>query len=245
MTLKGKIAVVTGAAKGIGRSIAIALAEDGADLVITENVTSASDTAKKIEAVGRSALVVKADVSNPEDANRVIESCIEKFGKIDILVNNAGINKDSLILRMKKEDWDSVIGINLTGTFNCTKAASRYMIKQKGGNIINITSIVGAMGNPGQANYAASKAGIIGFTKSIARELASRNVNVNAVAPGYIITDMTEALPENARNELTKLIPMERFGTPEDVANCVCFLVSEKASYITGQVIHVNGGMYM
>ncbi len=245
MNLQGKAAVVTGAAKGIGRMIAIALAEDGADLVITENVSSAADTAKKIETIGRKALVVKADVSNPEDAGRVIESCIENFGKIDILVNNAGINRDTLILRMKKEDWDSVIGVNLTGTFNCTKTAAKYMIKQKGGRIVNITSIVGAMGNPGQANYAASKAGIIGFTKSVARELASRNITVNAVAPGYIVTDMTEKLPDNAKTELTKLIPMERFGTPEDVAHCVSFLVSEKASYITGQVIHVNGGMYM
>ncbi|MBI3600833.1 MAG: 3-oxoacyl-[acyl-carrier-protein] reductase [Nitrospinae bacterium] len=245
MNLQGKVAVVTGAAKGIGRTIAIALAEDGADLVITENVSSASDTAQRIETIGRKALVVKADVSNLEDAGKVIESCIEKFGKIDILVNNAGINRDTLILRMKKEDWDSVIAVNLTGTFNCTKAASKYMIKQKGGKIVNITSIVGVMGNPGQANYAASKAGIIGFTKSVARELASRNITVNAVAPGYIVTDMTEALPENAKIELTKLIPMERFGTPEDIAHCVCFLVSERASYITGQVIHVNGGMYM
>ncbi|MEK6545400.1 MAG: 3-oxoacyl-[acyl-carrier-protein] reductase [Nitrospinota bacterium] len=245
MSLEGKIAVVTGAAKGIGRAIALALAENGADLVITENVTSASDTAKKIESIGRRVIVAKADVSNFEDASRIIDLCTEKFGKIDILVNNAGITRDSLIIRMKKEDWDSVIGVNLTGTFNCTRAASKYMIKQKGGKIVNITSIVGVMGNPGQANYSASKAGIIGFTKSIARELASRNINVNAVAPGYIATDMTGVLSENAKTELTRLIPMERLGTPEDVANCVCFLVSENASYITGEVIHVNGGMYM
>lgn len=245
MNLQGKIAVVTGAAKGIGRAIALALAENGADLVITENVTSASDTAKKIESIGRRVIVAKADVSNFEDASRIIDSCTEKFGKIDILVNNAGITRDSLIIRMKKEDWDSVIGVNLTGTFNCTRAASKCMIKQKGGKIVNITSIVGVMGNPGQANYSASKAGIIGFTKSIARELASRNINVNAVAPGYIATDMTGVLSENAKTELTRLIPMERLGTPEDVANCVCFLVSENASYITGEVIHVNGGMYM
>lgn len=245
MSLEGKIAVVTGAAKGIGRAIALALAENGADLVITENVTSASDTAKKIESIGRQVIVAKADVSNFEDASRIIDLCAENFGKIDILVNNAGITRDSLIIRMKKEDWDSVIGVNLTGTFNCTRAASKYMIKQKGGKIVNITSIVGVMGNPGQANYSASKAGIIGFTKSIARELASRNINVNAVAPGYIATDMTGVLSENAKTELTRLIPMERLGTPEDVANCVCFLVSENASYITGEVIHVNGGMYM
>jgi 3-oxoacyl-[acyl-carrier protein] reductase len=245
MNLHGKVAVVTGASKGIGSAIAMALAEDGADLVITENVSSAADTAKKIESIGKNVIVVKTDVSRYEDAGRMMELCIERFGRIDILVNNAGINRDSIIMRMKKDDWDSVLNINLTGIFNCTKAASKYMVKQKGGKIVNITSIVGVMGNAGQSNYAASKAGIIGFTKSVARELASRNINVNAIAPGYIITDMTEVLSDNAKSELTKLIPMERFGRPEDIADCVCFLVSEKANYITGQVIHVNGGMYM
>lgn len=245
MNLHGKVAVVTGASKGIGSAIAMALAEDGADLVITENVSSAADTAKKIESIGKNVIVVKTDVSRYEDAGRMMESCIERFGRIDILVNNAGISRDSIIMRMKKDDWDSVLNINLTGIFNCTKAASKYMVKQKGGKIVNITSIVGVMGNAGQSNYAASKAGIIGFTKSVARELASRNINVNAIAPGYIITDMTEVLSDNAKSELTKLIPMERFGRPEDIADCVCFLVSEKANYITGQVIHVNGGMYM
>ncbi|MEK6589943.1 MAG: 3-oxoacyl-[acyl-carrier-protein] reductase [Nitrospinota bacterium] len=245
MNLHGKVAVVTGASKGIGSAIAMALAEDGADLVITENVSSAADTAKKIESIGKNVIVVKTDVSRYEDAGRMMESCIERFGRIDILVNNAGISRDSIIMRMKKDDWDSVLNINLTGIFNCTKAASKYMVKQKGGKIVNITSIVGVMGNAGQSNYAASKAGIIGFTKSVARELASRNINVNAIAPGYIITDMTEVLSDNTKSELTKLIPMERFGRPEDIADCVCFLVSEKANYITGQVIHVNGGMYM
>ncbi|MBI4378110.1 MAG: 3-oxoacyl-[acyl-carrier-protein] reductase [Nitrospinae bacterium] len=245
MNLHGKVAVVTGASKGIGSAIAMALAEDGADLVITENVSSAADTAKKIESIGKNVIIVKTDVSRYEDAGRMMESCIERFGRIDILVNNAGINRDSIIMRMKKDDWDSVLNINLTGIFNCTKAASKYMVKQKGGKIVNITSIVGVMGNAGQSNYAASKAGIIGFTKSVARELASRNINVNAIAPGYIITDMTEVLSDDAKSELTKLIPMERFGRPEDIADCVCFLVSERANYITGQVIHVNGGMYM
>src|SRR5512142_3193340 len=246
MNLTGKTALVTGAAQGIGRDIALALAADGADVAICDvNLEAAQKTAADIEAKGRKALALKANVASSDDVSAMVDQTVQKFGRIDILVNNAGITRDGLILRMKDEDWDLVLSINLKGAFLCTKAALKYMSKQRGGTIINIASIVGAMGNAGQANYVASKAGLIGLTKTIAREYANRGITANAVAPGFIDTAMTQALPENVRQELAKQIPMGKLGTPEDVANAVRFLASPWASYITGQVIHVNGGMYM
>ena len=246
MSLNGKTALVTGAAQGIGREIALALANDGADVAICDvNLEAAQKTAADIEATGRKSLALKANVAASGDVTAMIEQVVGKFGRIDILVNNAGITRDGLILRMKDEDWDLVLSINLKGAFLCTKAALKYMSKQRGGTIINIASIVGAMGNAGQANYVASKAGLIGLTKTIAREYANRGITANAVAPGFIETAMTQALPENVRQELAKQIPMGKLGTPEDVANAVRFLASPWASYISGQVIHVNGGMYM
>ncbi len=246
MSLNGKIALVTGAAQGIGRDIALALASDGADVAICDvNLDAAQKTAGDIEAKGRKSLALKANVAASADVTAMIDKVVETFGKIDILVNNAGITRDGLILRMKDEDWDLVLSINLKGSFLCTKAALKYMSKQRGGTIINIASIVGAMGNAGQANYVASKAGLIGLTKTIAREYANRGITANAVAPGFIDTAMTQALSENVRQDLAKQIPMGKLGTPEDVANAVRFLASPWASYITGQVIHVNGGMYM
>ncbi len=246
MSLSGKIALVTGAAQGIGRDIALALANDGADVAICDvNLDAAQKTAGDIETKGRKSLALKANVAASADVTAMIDQVIEKFGRIDILVNNAGITRDGLILRMKDEDWDLVLSINLKGSFLCTKAALKYMSKQRAGTIINIASIVGAMGNAGQANYVASKAGLIGLTKTIAREYANRGITANAVAPGFIDTAMTQALSENVRQELAKQIPMGKLGTPQDVANAVRFLASPWASYITGQVIHVNGGMYM
>jgi 3-oxoacyl-[acyl-carrier protein] reductase len=246
MSLNGKIALVTGAAQGIGRDIALGLAADGADVAICDvNLEAAQKTAADIETKGRKSLAVKANVAASADVTAMIDQIVEKFGRIDILVNNAGITRDGLILRMKDEDWDLVLSINLKGAFLCTKAALKYMTKQRAGTIINIASIVGAMGNAGQANYVASKAGLIGLTKTIAREYANRGITSNAVAPGFIDTAMTQALSENVRTELSKQIPMGKLGTPEDVANAVRFLASPWASYITGHVIHVNGGMYM
>ncbi len=246
MSLNGKIALVTGAAQGIGRDIALGLAADGADVAICDvNLEAAQKTAGDIEAKSRKALAVKANVAASADVSAMVDQVVEKFGRIDILVNNAGITRDGLILRMKDEDWDLVLAINLKGAFLCTKAALKYMTKQRAGTIINIASIVGAMGNAGQVNYVASKAGLIGMTKTIAREYANRNVTSNAVAPGFIDTAMTQALSENVRQELSKQIPLGRLGSSEDVANAVRFLASPAAAYITGQVIHVNGGMYM
>jgi 3-oxoacyl-[acyl-carrier protein] reductase len=246
MSLNGKIALVTGAAQGIGRDIAMALASDGADVAICDvNLEAAQKTAGDIEAKGGKSLALKANVASSAEVTAMVDQVVEKFGRIDILVNNAGITRDGLILRMKDEDWDLVLSINLKGAFLCTKSALKYMTKQRAGTIINIASIVGAMGNAGQANYVASKAGLIGLTKTIAREYANRNITANAVAPGFIDTAMTQALTENVRQELAKQIPMGKLGTPEDVANAVRFLASPWASYITGHVIHVNGGMYM
>ena len=246
MNLNGKTALVTGAAQGIGRDIALGLAKDGADVAICDvNLEAAQTTAADIEAMGRKSLALKANVAASADVTAMIEQVVEKFGKIDVLVNNAGITRDGLILRMKDEDWDLVLSINLKGAFLCTKTALKYMTKQRSGTIINIASIVGAMGNAGQANYVASKAGLIGLTKTIAREYANRNVTANAVAPGFIDTAMTKALSEQVRADLAKQIPLGRLGSSEDVASAVRFLASPAAAYITGQVIHVNGGMYM
>ena len=246
MELKGKIALVTGAAQGIGRAIALLLAQKCADIVISDiNLEKAEEMAKEIEALGRKAMAIKVDVANTNDVERMVEAILERFGQIDILVNNAGIARDKLILRMTEEDWDSVLNVNLKGTFNCTKAVIKHMSKQRKGKIVNIASVVGEMGNVGQANYSASKAGVIGFTKTIAREFAQRGINVNAIAPGYIETPMTEVLTEKVKEELRRMIPMERLGRPDDVAQAVLFLVSEASSYITGQVLNVNGGIYM
>ena len=246
MSLNGKIALVTGAAQGIGRDIALGLAADGADVAICDvNLEAAQKTAADIEAMGRKSLAVKANVAASADVTAMIDQVVEKFGRIDILVNNAGITRDGLILRMKDEDWDLVRSINLKGAFLCTKAALKHMTKQRAGTIINIASIVGAMGNAGQANYVASKAGLIGLTKTIAREYANRNVTANAVAPGFIDTAMTQALTDQVRADLAKQIPLGRLGSSGDVANAVRFLASPSAAYITGQVVHVNGGMYM
>lgn len=246
MKLKGKVALVTGAAQGIGRAVALILAQNGADVVISDiNLEKAEETAREIEAIGSKAMAVKVNVANPGDVEGMVDAVLARFGRIDILVNNAGIARDKLILRMTEEDWDAVLDINLKGTFNCTKAVVKQMSRQRSGKIVNIASVSGEMGNPGQANYSASKAGVIGFTKTIAREFAQRGINVNAIAPGYIQTPMTETLPEKAKEELKRMIPVERLGQPEDVAEAVLFLVSESSSYITGHVLNVNGGIYM
>ena len=245
MVLEGQVAIVTGAAQGIGRAIAQTLIQEGANIVLSDiNLPKAEETAQEIGALGSEVLVIKADVAIPEEAEQLVHRALEKWARVDILVNNAGVTKDALVLRMRKEDWDYVLNINLTGTFNCTKASVKPMMKQHRGKIVNIASVVGVMGNAGQSNYAASKAGIIGLTKSLARELAPRNINVNAIAPGFIDTDMTRGLPKEIKDNMMSQIPMGRLGIPEDIAHCVKFLVSEEASYITGQVIHVNGGMY-
>lgn len=246
MKLAGKVALVTGGAQGIGKAVALLLARNGADIVVSDiNLEKAEETAKEVQALGRKALATKVDVATFGDVEKMVEAILTQFGKVDILVNNAGIARDKLILRMTEEDWDAVLNINLKGTFNCTKAVVRHMSKQKSGKIVNIASVVGEMGNAGQGNYAASKAGVIGFTKTIAREFAQRGINVNAIAPGYIETPMTDALPDKVKEELKRLIPMDRLGKPEDVAEAVLFLVSESANYITGQVLNVNGGIYM
>ncbi|WP_291632737.1 3-oxoacyl-[acyl-carrier-protein] reductase [Clostridium sp.] len=245
--LKGKTAVVTGASRGIGRAIAIKLAKLGANVVVNyrNSVDAVQGVVKEIEALGVKVLAVQADISSYSDVEYMMKKCIEEFGSIDILVNNAGITKDGLLMRMKEEDFDSVININLKGAFNCTKHVSALMLKQRRGRIINISSVSGLTGNAGQVNYSSAKAGIIGMTKSVAREFASRGITCNAVAPGYIQTDMTSALPEKAKDAIMSTIPLKRLGKPEDVANAVAFLASEEASYITGQVINVDGGMVM
>ncbi|SDG09628.1 3-oxoacyl-[acyl-carrier-protein] reductase [Desulfosporosinus hippei] len=247
MMLKDSVGIVTGSGRGIGRAIAVNLATAGVKVVVNYAGRSdkAEETVELIRAVGGEAVAVQADVSQQADVDRLIKTAIEKYGKIDILVNNAGITRDTLLLRMKEADWDAVLETNLKGVFLCTKAVSKGMLKQRSGVIVNISSIVGLSGNPGQANYAAAKAGIIGFTKSVAKEFASRGIRVNVVAPGYISTDMTGTLPEGTQADILKGIPLGRIGSPEDVANVVRFLVSPEASYITGQTLSVDGGMEM
>lgn len=245
--LKGKCAVVTGAAKGIGKAIALKLARSGVNIVLNyrSSEDKAIETEKEILSLGVEVLRVKGDISKPNDVENLIDSAKKKFGKIDIMVNNAGITKDTLLLRMKEEDFDSVINVNLKGVFNCLKAITPVMVKQKEGKIINLSSVVGLVGNAGQVNYAASKAGVIGMTKSLAKEIGSRGITVNAVAPGFIETDMTNVLGDKFKEEAKKSIPLKRLGKAEDVAEVVAFLASDSANYITGQVIHVDGGMVM
>jgi len=238
---------VTGAARGIGRAIALALAQPGMMIYINDvaNLDEAALTQKGVEEKGAKARVVSFNVADAGAVPQAFDDIIKESGRLDILVNNAGITRDNLIVRLKEAEWDQVLDVNLKGAYNCIRAAGKPMIKQRYGRIINIASVVGVMGNPGQANYAASKAGLIGLTKTVARELASRHITVNAVAPGFIQTEMTASLPEKTRAEMLAQIPLSRFGTPEEVAQAVVFLASDTAAYITGQVIHVNGGMLM
>lgn len=242
-----KVALITGATRGIGKQIAITLSKQNYDIVInyrTQN-DELENIIKEIELNNAKCLAVKGDISNFEDCENIVKQIIDKFGKIDVLVNNAGITKDMLLMRMKKEDFESVINVNLIGTFNVTKNVIPYMMKAHFGRIINISSVVGVIGNAGQTNYAASKAGIIGFTKSLAKEVASRNILVNAIAPGFIETDMTNILKDEIKESITNQIPLKKMGSPEDVANVVKFLVSDDSAYVTGQVINVDGGMVM
>ena len=243
---EGKIAVITGAARGIGQAIAFDLAAKGADIVVCDiKAEWLTETAEGVENLGRKAYRFELDVTNAEAVQKGVNDIAAATGRIDILVNNAGITRDGLLMRMSEEDWDAVLTVNLKGTFVCTKAVSRIMMKQRSGSIINIASVVGLMGNAGQANYAASKGGVIAFTKSVAKELASRNIRANAVAPGFISSKMTDALSDDVRQKMLDAIPLASFGTPQDVANAVAFLASDQSSYITGQVISVNGGMVM
>lgn len=247
MNLENKTAIVTGGSRGIGKSIALHLASLGANIIVNynNNVAAANEVVKEIESMGRSALAVKADIGKSSDVDKFIKAVYEKFDSIDILINNAGITRDNLLMRMKEDEWDEVLNTNLKGAFLITKSIIRKMIKSKKGKIINISSIVGTTGNAGQSNYSASKAGLIGFTKSIAKEVASRGIQVNAIAPGFIRTDMTEALSDNIKKELLNNIPANRLGRPEDIANMVGYLSSDLSDYITGQIIHIDGGMYM
>ena len=245
--LKGKCALVTGASRGIGKAIALKLASLGANLVLNYRSSEAEalEVEKQIKEMGVDAITVRGDISKLEDVENIVNSAKDKFGAIDIMVNNAGITKDNLIIRMKEEDFDKVIDVNLKGVFNCLKVITPIMIKQRHGKIINLSSVVGISGNASQVNYSASKAGVIGMTKSLAKEIGSRGINVNAVAPGFIETDMTGELSEKVKEEYKKNIPLRRTGKPEDVANVVAFLASESSDYVTGQVIHVDGGMLM
>ncbi|MHB8170003.1 MAG: 3-oxoacyl-[acyl-carrier-protein] reductase [Thermincolia bacterium] len=247
MVLKDRVAIITGASRGIGRAVALELAKEGAKVVINYagNAQKAQEVVDAIRGFGGVALAIQADVSSHQEVESMIDETVKHFGQVDILVNNAGITRDNLLMRMKEEDWDAIMATNLKGVFNCTKAVIRGMMKHRWGRVINITSVIGLIGNAGQANYAAAKAGIIGFTKSIAKELGSRNINVNAIAPGFIDTDMTAVLGDELKNSLLEQIPLSRLGSPEDVANLVVFLASDAASYITGQTINVDGGLVM
>lgn len=242
-----KSALVTGASRGIGRSIALQLAEEGYNVAV--NYAGSKDKAEavveEIKAKGVESFAIQANVAKGDEVKEMIKEVVSQFGSVDVLVNNAGITKDNLLMRMKEQEWDDVIDTNLKGVFNCIQQVTPQMLRQRSGAIINLTSIVGAMGNPGQANYVATKAGVIGLTKTAARELASRGITVNAVAPGFIVSDMTNALSDDLKDQMLEQIPLKRFGEDTDIANTVAFLASDKAKYITGQTIHVNGGMYM
>lgn len=245
--LQGKCAVITGASRGIGREIALKYAKEGANIVLNyrNSEIEALQLKEELDKLGSNTLIIKANVSNFEEAERLIKEAKEVFGRVDILVNNAGITKDNLIMRMKEEDFDSVIDVNLKGAFNCLKAVTPIMIRQKSGKIINMSSVVGVIGNAGQVNYCASKAGLIGMTKSLAREIGGKNINVNAIAPGFIDTDMTKVLSEEQKKNIMSQVPLKRLGQADDIANLALFLASEQSNYITGQVIHVDGGMAM
>lgn len=245
MSLEGKIALVTGGGRGIGRAVALALADAGADVAVavSRDIAAAESVAEEIRAKGRKALARQTDVSSAEATEELVAAVVSKLGRIDLLVNNAGITRDGLIMRMSEEDWDAVLDVNLKGTFNCTKAAVKRMIRQRSGRIVNVTSIMGITGNGGQANYAASKAGVIGLTKSTAKEVGSRGITCNAVAPGWIQTQMTEHLPAEFATQVQKQVSLGRLGQPEDIAGAVTFLCSDAASYITGQVLVVDGGL--
>ena len=247
MNLRGKVALVTGASRGIGQAAAIDLAKAGADVVVNfiGNEAVAQETVDAIEALGRKAIKIKADVGNAEDVQAMVDEAVAAFGHIEILVNNAGITRDGLLIRMKDSDWDDVLNINLKGVYLVTKAVAKLMVKQRAGRIINMTSVSGVTGNVGQANYAAAKAGVIGFTKTCAKELAARGITVNAVAPGFIETAMTDVLPEKIKEGIAATVPFGRMGQPEEIASVVTFLASDFASYITGQVLNVDGGMVM
>lgn len=244
--LSGKVAIVTGASRGIGRAIALALAAQGAKVVASaRNAEALAGLVEEIKGLGGEATAVAGDVAVEADAAKLVEEAVATYGQLDILVNNAGITRDGLLLRMKSEDWDAVLDTNLKGAFLCIRAAAKVMSKQRSGRIINMSSVVGEMGNAGQANYCANKAGLLGLTKSVAKELARRNVTVNAITPGFIVTDMTENMTDKAREAMTEQIPLGRLGESDDIANAVLFLASDQASYITGQVLGINGGMYM
>jgi 3-oxoacyl-[acyl-carrier protein] reductase len=245
--LNNKSVLVTGASRGIGRAIALYFAKNGAKVAVnySGSEAKANEVVEEIKANGGTAFAIKADISNSEDVSNMIKSVIEQFGSLDVLVNNAGITRDNLLMRMKEEDWDAVINTNLKGVFLTTKAVTRQMMKQKQGRIINIASIVGVSGNPGQANYVAAKAGVIGLTKTAAKELSSRGITVNAIAPGFIETDMTGKLEEGIKEDMLRNIPLARFGQPDDIAAAALFLASDSSSYITGQTLHVDGGMVM
>jgi len=246
MRLMDKVALITGGARGIGREIALSFAKEGADIAVCDvNAETLAATQKDIESLGRKALTGVVDVTKADQADQFTQKTLDKFGKIDILINNAGITRDGLLVRMSEADWDLVLAVNLKGAFNFTKAVSKIMMKQRDGRIVNMASIIGIMGNAGQANYAASKGGLIAFTKTVAKELASRNVRANAIAPGFIQTDMTAKLSDAVKGEMLKFVPLGKFGTVQDVANLALFLASDDSSYITGQVVQVDGGMVM